>query len=559
MKTPSYLLQTLAFGFCLLGLLIGEVYTKTAFGQSGETAGRIPFQGKAEFITANPFEPEMLFIGAAGTLYISKDQGKNWKRSIGLGSNAKINQLHFEPDRAFLLTSEGLFESSRPEGNWKKIFQGRQNGENNTFSLSRDPSEVDTIYLGTAGGLFVSRDNARTFRKETGRLARERIQELKADPDNQELFIVSDRGLYRLLTRRKQLDHVYFSRRAASETLETELDLAGEFDLDLSNDPDEIRAIALSGEPPSAVAIGTRSGVWVSEDEGNHWKRLPMSGLTDTDILDLVYSPEQNSYFAATKEGIYFFARTENRWEKVQGFPSVEIHRLTLVRNDSEMLLVSTADGPYRVVIDIPAGRPEFGRPFPERRWNHFIHLAQAEPTIGIIQKQAIRYANVSNWKTKRWQWASRMRALIPSFSVGKDFSRGDNIDLDRGGTNDPDVYIVGPPAKNEGLDFDLQWDLSDLIWNSAQTSIDSREKLMVELRDDILSEITRLYFERRRAQVEFLLQTPENVMDQMNQLLRIDELTANLDALTDGYLTKQLHLIYVQHPEFYELWSLSL
>ena len=139
--------------------------------------------------------------------------------------------------------------------------------------------------------------------------------------------------------------------------------------------------------------------------------------------------------------------------------------------------------------------------------------------------------------------------------SVGKSFSKGDSIDLDRGSTTDPDAYIIGPRDTSQSWDFDLNWELSELLFNSSQTSIDSREKSMVELRDDILSEVTRLYFERRRAQTEFILNPPQDPLQHAAALLRIEELTANLDALTDGYFSKELGKIYSKRPDFQELW----
>jgi len=47
-----------------------------------------------------------------------------------------------------------------------------------------------------------------------------------------------------------------------------------------------------------------------------------------------------------------------------------------------------------------------------------------------------IDYDNLKNSKIKRWQSASRVSAFMPTVSFGKDFSRANNIDIDRGGTN---------------------------------------------------------------------------------------------------------------------------
>ena len=63
----------------------------------------------------------------------------------------------------------------------------------------------------------------------------------------------------------------------------------------------------------------------------------------------------------------------------------------------------------------------------------------------------------------------------------------------------------------------------------------------MVQLRDDILDEITRTYFERRRLQIEAQLSPSHELMEGLEQELRIQELTADLDALTGGYFSLQL------------------
>jgi hypothetical protein len=63
----------------------------------------------------------------------------------------------------------------------------------------------------------------------------------------------------------------------------------------------------------------------------------------------------------------------------------------------------------------------------------------------------------------------------------------------------------------------------------------------MVQLRDDVLNEVTRIYFERRRLQVEMLLSPPERVEDKIEKELRLQELTASIDALTGGFFSEKL------------------
>ena len=63
----------------------------------------------------------------------------------------------------------------------------------------------------------------------------------------------------------------------------------------------------------------------------------------------------------------------------------------------------------------------------------------------------------------------------------------------------------------------------------------------MVELRNDILSEATRIYFERRKLQVEMMSFEQDAPRDGFDKKLRLMELTALLDRLTGGRFSNVL------------------
>jgi hypothetical protein len=146
----------------------------------------------------------------------------------------------------------------------------------------------------------------------------------------------------------------------------------------------------------------------------------------------------------------------------------------------------------------------------------------------------------------------------MPNLSLGKDWGSSNNVDLDRAGTSDPDRFINGPWNKDRGADIDLSWDLGDFIFSTSQTSIDSRAKLMVDLRNDLLSEATRLFYERRRLQAETLHDPAPDEKTHLDRLLRIDELTSLLDALTGGWLSEKLESIYKLNIPLEEIWKYS-
>ena len=190
-----------------------------------------------------------------------------------------------------------------------------------------------------------------------------------------------------------------------------------------------------------------------------------------------------------------------------------------------------------------------------ENKIDLFRQLIRLEPAASQIQDAIAGYGDLKNEKIKRWHAGSRLASFFPTFSFGRDISKANNIDIDRGGTNNPDLFIAGPDDISRKWNMDIGWDLAKLIFSSNQTSIDSREKLMVELRNDMTSEGTRIYYERRRLQMEILFSPAESQRDHLEKLLRMDELTSLLDGMTGGFLSARLERIYSRYPELGELW----
>ena len=79
------------------------------------------------------------------------------------------------------------------------------------------------------------------------------------------------------------------------------------------------------------------------------------------------------------------------------------------------------------------------------------------------------------------------------------------------------------------------------MFWNSSQTAIDVRSRLMVQLRRNVLNEVTRVYFERKRLLAEFAAHPAEDPVLLRERELRVQELGAQLDALTGGWFSEQL------------------
>lgn len=164
---------------------------------------------------------------------------------------------------------------------------------------------------------------------------------------------------------------------------------------------------------------------------------------------------------------------------------------------------------------------------------------SQDEPSIQELHRAAIRYAEVSPDKIRNWRAQAAIKALLPEVSVGYDKDIDRTIEAyNYGGKT---TYTTGPDDTSYGWDLSVKWDLGDLVYNDDQTSIDSRSKLMVQLRNDVLEQLNTAYFERKKLQKQ-LDKIPDKTSEAyLEREVRIEELTAQIDGLTGGYFSRRM------------------
>jgi len=154
------------------------------------------------------------------------------------------------------------------------------------------------------------------------------------------------------------------------------------------------------------------------------------------------------------------------------------------------------------------------------------------EPSIEDVQQVALRYNEVHPEKIKRWRKNLKYRALFPDV----------NIDYDKTVTYDSgsDRYYTGP----YDWGVSLSWDLGDLIWNSYEDDVDTRSRLITQLRINILDDINTIYHERLRVKQELMSKSFKDESERFKKELRLRELTSALDGYTGGYFSKRLRQI---------------
>ncbi len=466
-------------------------------------------------VLVDPNNPLFIYFGSDNGIFKSEDGGESWRNVLSLnGQNQTINLVLFDPaDKNCLYAagSDGLFYSPDAGKNWNRIFKAE--ADSGCAALSVLPYG---IYLGGQNGLLVSKDQGLSWQKEKDELGRNPILNITHNPKEpshiytataQKIFLSPDQG-----ETWKDIFKAGIPMDAPEEENE-ETEIA---------EPEEyfkIRHIAIDRDLNYLYAATSR-GLYRTKNKGQSWQAISVSGLSSPDITFILISPA-SAIYAAIQSRIFEYK--DGYWQELSiGLNAGQIHYLA--QDNSGSLYAAADKGLFKTVPrDDLIGVIDF----------------TTEPDIRQVQKAAIEYAEVDPEKITRWRKQAAKKALLPQVSVGVDRNTSDLWHWEGGSTTRTDDDILRRGRDTVDWDLTLSWDLGDLIWNNDQTSIDTRSKLMVQLRGDILDEATRTYFERLRLKKELERLTPDDRGKMEEKKLRLEELTANLDALTGGYFSR--------------------
>ena len=174
----------------------------------------------------------------------------------------------------------------------------------------------------------------------------------------------------------------------------------------------------------------------------------------------------------------------------------------------------------------------------------------EREPAVEQVQKASLRFFKVHPDRVASYRRGATWKALMPNIEL---------IFNNEYGTNDRTLYdyiykskypqygCTGAacwPAKDQetvkraslSLGIRANWALDRLIFNAEILDVSS----LVGVQEGLLREITSLYFTRRRLMTAMVLNPPQSPHEQITEQLRLDEITANIDALTGGFFSAE-------------------
>ncbi|MBI3071513.1 MAG: hypothetical protein HYY84_05225 [Deltaproteobacteria bacterium] len=179
-----------------------------------------------------------------------------------------------------------------------------------------------------------------------------------------------------------------------------------------------------------------------------------------------------------------------------------------------------------------PALPPPAAKPVTAADVKRLLEKYRDEPTVQELQERAVRHAAVHPSRVKSLLRRVRTAALLPEFRT----RLNKNLADDRTQTTSGTTQYVDDQLRFE---FRVTWEFDRLIFDKNEVALARASADLVELRTELVNEVTKLYFERRRLQIELDLDPPRDLLARVRTDLRIDELSAALDALTGGALAE--------------------
>jgi len=431
-----------------------------------------------------------------------------------------INRVIFgskESGLIFAATRKGLYYSNDAGATYSRIFHSFIEEKSNVLSVA---VKGNTIFAGTRNGLYISHNLGKNWIKAGGTLRGKVFKDIIA---GEYIYAVSEEGLFVSEDsggpwRRIFLGRINQPRRGegVDETIES-----GDEEISAGS----VNALEFIGEDEKRLALGAQSGLYILEFTKTGISIEKIASLGGIEILDITSSPDKKYVYVSSEDNIYQFLPEKNAVREVDTGENLYRIKGVTFNPRSGRYCVIDKQGIYELEFaftkdTISAGGIE--------QPNKSVNTIEAEPTIRQLHTAAIRYAEVSPEKIQAWRRQARIKALLPELSI--DYDKTINFD------SSDDTYRIGP----YDWGVSVKWNLGELLWNDDQTSIDVRSRLMVQLRNDILEDLDRLYFQRRRLQKKLIEQRLKGKVSE-ELILKIEELTARIDALTGGYLSEYI------------------
>lgn len=248
------------------------------------------YGGDGGEVAFNPFDSNFI-IGETqyGGLFRTTNGGNSWGQAqsgINTGENvAWVAPIIVHPANSgeFYVARQRVYRSTNNGGFWTAI-SGNINGGSSVREMAIGTSNPSVMYATSSSQVFLSTDGGATFTNKTSGLPNKTITSVYVHPDDENIAVLTFSGF--------GTDKVYKTTNMGNSWFSIHGNLP-------DSPVNDILIYTENSGNPNTYFVGTDVGVFLSQDNGNHWDEL-YNGLPNTVILHLDYSPSNQMLRAGT-------------------------------------------------------------------------------------------------------------------------------------------------------------------------------------------------------------------------------------------------------------------
>jgi len=461
-----------------------------------------------------PSQPQIIYAGTKSGVYKSMDGGESWESAggMGLGATAEVHDLIVsptDPDVIYLATKRGVFGTTDGGKQWQRLTFGLTFKGSNFLAF--DPLNASTVWLISDNRTFKS--TAPQFLDlssgETTVLVG--AGEITTDGSERHTVLIEsvdeDGGTATIIIQ--------------SEPQTLKLKVGESADVDLTGNGEDDLVITLNsitdGVPQFSVSKAASATVPVEEeDEADKPSPDEITGLEDLD-----------PYF-----------RAEPTWVEVQQAAArwAEVHpdKIAAWRNGASLMA-------FLPEVDFEVGQRR------REREDSDTSTSASYSTSYERGSEAGQEDSLNTGNEFETSYTNDGGQDIFEYEQNDDYftSRDAGSSSDRGSGSDyGEEYGSSCGYRDSDDDWwgvSLDWELGDFLFNNEQLRISREARDLVELRQDVLEQVTLYFFDRRTARIDMILNPPADAYSRVEMLLQIQQLDASLDAMTGGYFTNTI------------------
>ena len=517
-------------------------------GALAQSKWELVYQPRQRVVKSIGIFKNKIFIGTGHGVLISNDQGKNWS-DFGSSQflqdntgNSTINWIYIDEEKEMIYaaSSFGAYYSNINQANWKKLFESTKTESNAVNSISIHQNKA---YISTNDGFWVCDLKKNVCIRQN--------QGLKADSltgnyqtyyfhvANNDFFLTASNGTY--ILNKKQNSWQDISNQIQK----------------LPNG--RINAKHLLKDTNEKLWISTGSGIYFKDKES--WEKASHGIRKNNDgFQEAFYLFKTNDLlFAACSSGIYVLSKTTPpyNWTDISfGIRTKENTRnVYWIEKHKDNIYAATDEGLFTTRLSHIISQSSKKKSTIALKGKVEIGLTSIEalePTVIEVQKQALKFAALpTEHDYKRYRAQARLRNLFPKigFDISDTGTSTNYYELDRGISTDIAFdnkfnSDITRRLQNDGRtfkQFSVSWDTNDFIYDDQINNLLNQARLTANIRENLLDDITRIYYQRRRLQLDHLLNKNINLTEKLLKELEIKELTGQLDSRTGGWFTSEI------------------